>query len=43
MPEQVLSFLGGLGSQISRHLAYEGCKVVGPKHRPPLPRVNIKF
>jgi hypothetical protein len=27
---------GGWGSQISRHSAHEGGKVVSPKHRPPL-------
>jgi hypothetical protein len=28
---------GGLGSQISRHLAQEGGEVISPMHRPPLP------
>jgi hypothetical protein len=34
---QAQRFPGGLSSQISRHLAYNGGKVVSPTHRPPLP------
>jgi len=32
---------GGSGSQISRHSAHEGGKVVSPTHRPPLPSQEI--
>jgi len=32
---------GGLGSQISRHSAREGGKVVSLTHRPPLPPGNV--
>ena len=34
---QELKVPGGLGSQISRHSAHDGGKVVSPRHRPPLP------
>jgi len=40
-PKQAMRVPRGGGSQISRHSAYEGDKVVRPTHRPPLPPGNI--
>jgi hypothetical protein len=40
-PWQALRVPGGCDSQILRQSAYEGGKVVSPRHRPPLPPGNI--
>ena len=37
IPAKTLSVQGGWGSQISRQMAHEGGKVVGPMHQPPSP------
>jgi hypothetical protein len=39
-PGQVLRVPGGSGFQIPRQSTHGGCRVVSPKHRPPLPPVN---
>jgi hypothetical protein len=40
-PGVAQSVPGGLGSQISWHLAHEGGEVVSLTHRPPLPPGNV--
>jgi hypothetical protein len=38
---QTQRFPGGRGTQISKQSKYEGAKVVGPTHWPPLPADNF--
>ena len=40
-PGEALRVPAGWSSQISRQPANEGCRVVRPRHRPPLPSGNI--